>query len=107
MVPLIDAVFFILNAALQILFYLLIAYAIMTWLVSFEIINLRNRIAYQLVHALERFADTILRPVRRIVPRLGGLDFSVIVTGLLIIAFQTYLLPPFHAWLVGLVSAPA
>ncbi len=108
MVPIIQFIFFLLQGGLTILFYLLIAYAITSWLVAFEIINLRNRFAFQIVRTLEKVANTVLWPLRRILPRLGGLDFSVIVAGLLIIGVQTYLLPPFEGFLIGLVSgAPA
>ena len=52
---------------------------IVSWLVSFDVINVRNRTVYQLVSALEQVSGRLLYPIRRFVPPFGGLDLSPLV----------------------------
>lgn len=59
--------------------FLIFIYVIMGWLASFGVINMRNPNVYQIYSVLERIANYILGPIRRIIPPLGGLDFSPIV----------------------------
>ncbi|MFO1012947.1 MAG: YggT family protein [Caulobacteraceae bacterium] len=106
MAAIINAVFFLLQAGLFVFMCLLIAYAISTWLVAFEIINMRNRMAFQAVNGLEKFANAILRPIRRIIPSLGGIDFSAMIVILLVIALRSILLPELQRWLLTLVGTP-
>jgi YggT family protein len=80
---------------------------IVTWLVSFDIINLRNRLVYRLSHLLEAMALPLLRPFRRFLPSFGGLDFSPIILIILIEGLKMYIIPPLFAWLHGLVGGGA
>ncbi len=98
---------YILQAILTLLLWTVILYAIASTLISFEIINLRNRFAYAIWRALEAVALPILRPIRRILPRTGPVDFSPFVFIILTIGIQGYLLPPLFAWLHSLVGPVA
>jgi YggT family protein len=80
-------------------FWLLFANAIMSWLVAFEIINLRNRHAFSFVQLLDRATRPILRPIQRFVPTLGGIDFSAMIVMAILLGIDRYLLPPFVIWL--------
>ena len=82
-------------------FWLLFANAIMSWLVGFEIINLRNRFARQFVDLLDRATRPILRPVQRVVPTLGGIDFSAMIVMAVLLGIDRFLLGPFVGWLQG------
>jgi YggT family protein len=78
----------------------LIASVIMSWLVSFNVINTRNRFVYLLVDMLNRATEPVLRPIRRILPNLGGLDLSPLVLFLVLYFVQDLmreygLVPPF------------
>lgn len=81
----------ILILLLQVLMYIVIAQAILSWLVAFNVINTYNEFVRQLLYALDRILDPLLRPIRRVLPDLGGLDFSPMVLILLIIIAQRLL----------------
>src|SRR5579872_4305693 len=81
----------ILQLLLQVLMWLVIIQAIMSWLVAFNVINTYNDFVRQLLYALDRILDPLLAPIRRVLPDLGGLDFSPMVLILLIIIAQKLL----------------
>jgi len=57
----------------------LIISAVMSWLVAFNVINTQNRFVYMVGDFLYRITDPVLRPIRRFIPLLGGIDISPIV----------------------------
>ena len=103
-VAIINFVFFIINALLGLMILALIVSAILSWLVAFDVINLRNRFMASLVYFLERVTRPILRPFQRIVPVLGGVDITPVIAILVIMGVRDILLPAFHTLLIGLVS---
>jgi YggT family protein len=62
---------------------------VLSWLVVFNVVNVRNRFVYQLGRFLDAITEPVLRPIRRIVPLIGGIDLSPIV---LIFALQFLLI---------------
>lgn len=92
MFALINFVFFILNAILQLLVYAMIANAILSWLVAFDVINLRNQFVYNVARFLDAVTRPVLAPFQRFIPSLGGVDVSPIIAILAISGFQTYIL---------------
>lgn len=98
---------FIVQAILGLLMWILILYAIASTLISFEIINLRNRFAFSIWRALEAVSLPMLRPVRRILPRAGPVDFSVFVLLILIVGVRAILIPALFIWLQSLVGPVA
>ena len=98
---------YIIQALLSLAVWVIIAYAIVSWLISFNVVNLRNRAVYQISRVLEAVANPLLRPFRRLLPTMGGIDFSPIILFLVIGGAQRYLIPPLFAWLHGLVGGPA
>jgi len=68
-------------------------YMIFSWLIAFNIVNLRNPTMAKIYSVISRICEPILEPIRRVVPPLGGLDmaFLVVVFGLYWV--QGYLLP--------------
>jgi YggT family protein len=95
---------FVIQALLSLVVWIVVVYVIVTWLVSFDIVNLRNRLVYRLSHLLEAMALPLLRPFRRFLPSFGGLDFSPIILIILIEGLKMYIIPPLFAWLHGLVG---
>ena len=92
----------LLTIILRLLTWVIIASAILSWLVVFDVVNYRNRFVYQFSRFLEAVTDPLLRPIRRVVPLLGGVDLSPIVL-LLAIWFVTQVLngplrPFFYSW---------
>jgi len=104
MVALINFLFIILDLLINAVIWLIVAWVIVSWLVSFDVINMRNRMANQVVRMLERANRPILRPVSRIIPPLGGLDLSPMIVTIVLIAADRALLPPLREWLISLVT---
>ena len=59
--------------------YVLIGSAILSWLVAFNVLNTHNRIVYMIGDFLYRITEPALRPIRRFVPLIGGIDISPVV----------------------------
>jgi len=97
---------YIIQAALDIIIWLVIAYAIMSWLIGFQVINLRNPFVARVSGFLDAIVTPLLSPFRRILPSMAGLDFSPVILLIVVIGVQRYLIPPFFMWLHGLVGAP-
>ncbi|KPF67868.1 osmotic-shock protein [alpha proteobacterium AAP81b] len=66
------------------LIYGLVGWTILSWLVAFNVVNLHNRFVRSLVDGLDRLFAPMLRPIRRILPDMGGIDLSPMVLVLLI-----------------------
>ncbi len=64
---------------INIYIWLLIASAILSWLVAFDVVNTRNRVIYTIGDFLYRVTEPPLRPIRRLLPNLGGIDISPVV----------------------------
>jgi YggT family protein len=64
--------------------WIVIAQVIMSWLVAFGVINTHNRLVAQIGEVLYRLTEPALRPIRRVIPDLGGIDISPIVLLLLL-----------------------
>jgi YggT family protein len=83
--------------ALQLYVYLIVASAILSWLVAFNVVNTRNDFVRSIWNLLDAVTEPALRPIRRILPNLGGVDISPVILILLIIFIQKlivdYLLP--------------
>ena len=79
------ALFSIIDMILQVLVWVIIAQVIISWLVAFNVINTQSNFVRTLLDALDRLTAPLYRPIRRIMPDFGGIDFSPIV---LILAIQ-------------------
>lgn len=64
---------------IDIYFWIILAMVIMSWLVAFGIVNRSNPYVRQIGQALERLTEPLLRPIRRFMPDLGGIDISPVV----------------------------
>lgn len=69
---------------LQLYSYMIIATAIMSWLLAFDVINFRNELVRSVWNFLNAVTEPVLRPIRRMLPNLGGVDVSPIILLLLI-----------------------
>jgi len=79
------------QSVLTLYYWVLIAAAIMSWLLAFGVVNRYNRVVAMIEDMLYRVTEPALRPIRRIVPGLGGVDISFIILVLLIIFIQNLL----------------
>ena len=57
---------------------LIFTYFIMSWLISFEVLNVRQPLVGQIWHTLQRILEPIYGPIRRFLPNMGGIDLSPI-----------------------------
>jgi YggT family protein len=73
---------------LQWLIWGLIAQAVLSWLVAFNVVNTYNGFVRGLMRAFDTIYNPLLRPIRRLLPDMGGIDFSPMVLILLIILVQ-------------------
>ena len=81
----------LIDTVLAIYIWIVIASAILSWLVAFNVVNTRNRFVYVVGDALYRLTEPVLRPIRRIVPTVGGLDLTPVIL-ILLLAFARRLL---------------
>ena len=79
------ALFGIIDMILQVLVWIIIAQVIISWLVAFNVINTQSNFVRTMLDVLERLTAPLYRPIRKILPDFGGIDFSPIV---LILAIQ-------------------
>jgi YggT family protein len=89
---------------ISLIVFILIVQAVISWLLVFNVINLSHPAARQVVDFLNAVTEPMLRPLRRIVPRLGGVDLSPIVLILLLYFVRTlfyYTLAPALVRLLG------
>jgi len=68
-----------------------LASIVMSWLVSFDVINTRNRAVYVIMDVLYRVTEPVLRPLRKIMPNTGALDLSPILLFFILWLIQMYL----------------
>ena len=81
----------LISTVIQIYIYILIASAILSWLIAFNVVNTRNQFVAVVIDTLWKLTEPVLRPIRRILPNLGGLDLSPVVLILLLIFVRNLL----------------
>ena len=74
-----QSIFQILMLLLSVARFFIFAHFIMSWLISFNVLNVRQPFVAQVWYSLQRILDPIYRPIRRFMPDLGGIDLSPIV----------------------------
>ncbi len=84
MVPLIGFIVYV----IQLYIWVIIASAILSWLIAFNVVNTQNRFVYSVADMLYRVTEPALRPIRSILPNLGGIDISPVIL-ILILMFIT------------------
>ena len=100
MVPLIG--FFVLVIDLYI--WVVIASAILSWLVAFNVVNTNNRVVLVIGDTLYRLTEPALRPIRSILPNLGGIDISPVILILLLLFIRDVVL---RGWIAPMFIQPA
>ena len=83
-----SALLFLFYSAIQLIIFIVIINAILSWLIAFDVLNVRNQTVYRIARALDAMTDPLLRPIRRFMPNLGGIDISPIVLILLLQALK-------------------
>jgi YggT family protein len=78
--------------ALQLYTWLVIAAAVLSWLVAFNVVNTRNDVVRAIWNFLDGVTEPALRPIRRFLPNLGGIDVSPIILLLIIFFIERVIL---------------
>lgn len=87
------ALYQILQLLLNVLFWIIMIQVILSWLFVFNVINHSNDMVRSIVRGLDAVTAPIYRPIRRVLPDFGGLDFAPMIVLLLIYILQRILLP--------------
>jgi YggT family protein len=72
----------------QVLIWGLVVWAISSWLVAFNVVNNYNPVVRAIISTLDRIYDPLVRPIRRVLPDLGGIDLSPMVLWLVLAGLQ-------------------
>src|ERR1700677_1168711 len=91
------ALFLVIDLALELYIWIVIAAAIFSWLIAFHVVNTRNQVVGMVGEFLFRITEPVLRPIRNVLPNLGGIDISPGVLFLIII---------FIRYVIGLYIIP-
>jgi YggT family protein len=95
-----NPIIYLVELVIEIFVWIVIAGAIMSWLVAFGVVNVRNQFIRMIVDLLYRLTEPVLRPIRRFLPNLGGVDISpvVLLVGLAVLreALRYYVWPTLH-----------
>lgn len=86
-----QAVFWLINELLNLYWWVIIIGAVLSWLVAFEVVNTRNRIVAAVLDFTYRLTEPAMRPIRRVLPDLGGIDISPVILLLGIMFLQRLL----------------
>jgi len=78
-------------AILDFYIWIIIIGAVLSWLVAFNIINTHNRFVQMAGDFLYRITEPLLRPIRRVLPQMGGLDLSPLILIFIILFIQSFL----------------
>ena len=90
-----NSLLWLVSTVINIYIWILIASAILSWLVAFNVVNTRNPLVSTVGDVLYRLTEPVLTPIRRILPNFGGLDISPVVLILLLIFIRRLLVEIF------------
>ncbi len=83
-----NALLWLFNTIIQLYIYVLVASAVLSWLVAFNVVNTRSPVVAQIGDFLYRVTEPALRPIRNLLPNLGGVDISPVILILLLLFVQ-------------------
>lgn len=95
----------ILQVLLSVARWIIIGQAILSILISFNVINTHNDFVRQLHYGLDRVTEPLYRPFRRFIPQAGGIDWTPFVVLIVIFILQSIILPNIAAAVIGGVPA--
>lgn len=96
--------YFLVDTLIDLVILAMVINAILSWLVAFDVVNMRNRFIYQLARFLDAVTRPLLRPVQRIIPPFGGVDITPVIVIIVLIGIRRYLLPLIFAPIIGVLG---
>lgn len=82
----------ILSVILNLYWWVLLIMIVMSWLISFNVVNTRNQFVATVWQVINQLTEPVLRPIRRFMPNVSGLDLSPLIAFLILFALQSFLL---------------
>ncbi|WP_374943805.1 YggT family protein [Sphingomonas sp.] len=82
---------------LMILNWVIVAQVVLSWLVAFNVVNRQSRFVASVLQALDVVTEPLYRPLRRILPDFGGLDFAPLVVLLVVFFLRSRVVPYLYA----------
>lgn len=86
------SLFQILMMILDIIWFVILAHVIMSWLINFQVLNIRQPLVGQIWYGLNRLLEPLYGPIRRILPQMGGLDLAPLVVIVAVAALRVVLI---------------
>ena len=86
-----NAIFYLVNSAIDLLFFIIILQVIISWLIAFNILNTYNQFIGQIIFFLNRITFPLLSPIKKILPNLGPIDISPVIVLILLKVLQVYI----------------
>ncbi len=86
-----NALLITLSSVISLYIYVIIASAVFSWLIAFNVVNTQNKFVYTIYDILNRLTEPALAPIRRFMPNLGGLDISPVILLLALIFVQNFI----------------
>ena len=83
-----SAIFWLIDTVLTIALWIVIAHVVMSWLLQFGVIDGRNHFVRQIWHGVHSLTEPMYRPIRRVLPNMGGLDLAPLVVCIAILFLQ-------------------
>lgn len=83
----------LLKLVLDVVFFVMIVHIVMSWLITFNVLNLRQPLVAQLWDGLNRLLQPLYAPIRRMLPNTGALDLAPLVVFIIVIALRDIILP--------------
>jgi YggT family protein len=95
-----NAIVWLLVTIIDLYFWVVIASAVLSWLIAFNVVNPRNQIVGVIWDTLVKLTEPVLAPLRRILPNLGGIDISPVIL-LLALGFLRRLIVELYVGTLG------
>ena len=83
----------LLQLVLGVVYFIMIVHIIMSWLINFQVLNLRQQVVAQIWQGLNRLLEPLYAPIRRVLPDTRPLDLAPLVALIIVIALRSIILP--------------
>jgi YggT family protein len=94
-------IYAVLDGVLRLLVLAIIVNAVFSWLIAFNVVNLRHPVVRQVANFFDAVTTPLLWPFRRIIPPLGGIDITPVLAIIVLQAADSYLLPWLFTPIIG------
>ena len=91
-------IFGLINLAITLYIWIILIQVLISWLIVFEVINVKNAKAQSLIALLKKATDPVFKPLQKIIPNIGGIDITPIVVILGLSLIQRALYGGFYIW---------